>query len=353
MSRARTESGSTLSLQEKLQSWFREQLGSEIRIEAFSYLSGGACQENWLLDLYVAEGKYAGQHRLVFRSDRGGSLLNSLSRPQEHAVASAAYQKGVKTAKPLWLERDRQYIGRPFYFMERLPGKSSARYLMKEKALQETRRRLPALLASNLALIHSITPHNASSELLEALAPSYRDKSCDPALATVDVVRKELTQFPEAHPAIELGLNWLEENAPLCDQIVLTHGDYRTGNFMVSPEGLEGILDWEFAHWGDRHEDISYLCLREWRFGRIKKHVGGFADRSSFYSSYEKASGATVDEKKCRYWEVASNLRWAIGCLQQGERHLRHIDRGIELGAIGRRVAEMEYEMMKLIENAG
>ncbi|EMN47409.1 phosphotransferase enzyme domain protein [Leptospira interrogans str. L1207] len=30
---------------------------------------------------------------------------------------------------------------------------------------------------------------------------------------------------------------------------------------MVTPDGLQGIVDWEFAHWGDRHEDLTWLCM--------------------------------------------------------------------------------------------
>eukprot|EP01035_Chromulina_nebulosa_P049233 gene49233-66860_t len=36
---------------------------------------------------------------------------------------------------------------------------------------------------------------------------------------------------------------------------------------MVNATGLTGILDWEFAAWGDPHEDIGWLCARCWRFG--------------------------------------------------------------------------------------
>jgi hypothetical protein len=47
---------------------------------------------------------------------------------------------------------------------------------------------------------------------------------------------------------------------------------------------------------------------------------------------------------------VFGNFNWARGAAQQAERHLSGADRSIELASIGRRVPEMAYEMLRLIE---
>ncbi len=165
-------------------------------------------------------------------------------------------------------------------------------------------------------------------------------------------IQKESQNLKEPHPAVELIINWLEDNSPETDEIVLVHGDFRTGNFMVTETEVTGIVDWEFAHFGDRHEDIAWLCMRDWRFGKNNKEVGGFADRKEFYDAYEKFSGISFDPNKVLFWEVMGNLRWAIGSAGQAERHLSGADKGIELASIGRRSCEMEMEAMRLIENA-
>ncbi|EMN47402.1 hypothetical protein LEP1GSC088_0511 [Leptospira interrogans str. L1207] len=85
----------------------------------------------------------------------------------------------------------------------------------------------------------------------------------------------------------------------------------------------------------------------------MNKEAGGFADRNEFYEIYEKVSGVKLDPFMITYCEVMGNLRWAIGCIGQTERHLSGKDKGIELAAIGRRACEMEYEAMGIIENAG
>jgi hypothetical protein len=51
-------------------------------------------------------------------------------------------------------------------------------------------------------------------------------------------------------------------------------------------------------------------------------------------------------------WEVFGNVKWAIGCLTQCRRHLNGLDRSVEYAVLGRMAAEMEYELLDLIEHA-
>ena len=345
-------------LQKKLETYLTGRLGGAASISRMFSLSGGACQDNYLVDLKVDSGENAGDYELVMRTDKGGSLLSSLSRVDEFAVAGAAFQAGVKTPRPFWVEPDTGPLGNPFYFMQRVGGKATGRYIVKDKSLRDYRsKQMPQDIAENLAKIHSITPDNCPDRELvgRLLTPDMNGPEGNkaPALRVVRQLREGLDELPEAHPAIELTLNWLEANAQDTTELVMVHGDFRTGNFMVSPDGLEGIVDWEFTHWGDRHEDISWLCMRAWRFSQNNRPVGGFAKREDFYEAYEKASGHKVEPARVHYWEVIGNVGWALGSAQQAERHMSGADRGIEYASIGRLTGEMEYEMMRLIENAG
>jgi aminoglycoside phosphotransferase (APT) family kinase protein len=127
------------------------------------------------------------------------------------------------------------------------------------------------------------------------------------------------------------------------------HGDYRTGNFLVTPDGLAAILDWEFAHFGSPYEDLAWISVRDWRFGRLDLPIGGFAKREPFYAAYEKASGRTVDLTQILWWEVFGNLGWAVGSVFQGERYLSGAQTDLELVAVARRNVEMEFEALRLI----
>lgn len=335
-----------------LENYLSGRLGAAVEITDLKPLTGGACQDNYLIDLEVKGGSEAGNHRLVMRTDKGASLFASLSRADEFSVCALAFGAGVKTPKPMWLEKNRAVIGNPFYFMQRIGGSANGRFVVKDASIAEARKRLPEELAGALAAIHSVKPTDCTDpELLAKLGRLMEGASI--AAQSVLELRGEAAKLKEPHPALELILNWLEANARPTADPVLVHGDFRTGNFMVSPQGLEGVVDWEFAHFGDRYEDISWLCMRDWRFGKLNKEAGGFTDRSTFYAAYEKAAGVKVDPQSVRYWEIMGNARWACGSAGQAERHLSGLDKGIELASIGRRACEMEMEALRLIEHAG
>lgn len=345
----------TARLAGKLQSYLQEKLDSSLKLCNFSSLScgGGACQDNYRFDLIVDRGKYQGNHHLVLRTDKGGSLFASLAKQDEFAVTELAFSHGVTTPRPYWLEVQPEPTGNPFFIMQRIDGKANGRFVVKDRSLGQARQKLPDQLAQNLSQIHKIGPEDCSNEGLKTTLFGYHQTFDSYPHSTIQDLRQQLKQIDQPYPAIELCLNWAEANLPDQQQPVLVHGDFRTGNFMVDENGLTGILDWEFAHWGDPYEDISWLCLRDWRFGKNQLEAGGLCQRQEFYRLYQQYSGQKIDQQRVLFWEVIGNLRWAIGSIGQAKRHLSGIDRGIELAAIGRRTGEMEYEAMRLIENAG
>ncbi|RYY93726.1 MAG: phosphotransferase family protein, partial [Comamonadaceae bacterium] len=129
---------------------------------------------------------------------------------------------------------------------------------------------------------------------------------------------------------------------------VLVHGDFRTGNFIVGPEGIRAVLDWEIAHAGDPMEDLGYLCMRTWRFGGPQP-VGGFGARADLFAAYEKAGGS-VDREEVRFWEVVGSMRWALGCVRRGYAFRHQQQRKLEFAAVGRRVEEPIYDLLNVIE---
>lgn len=309
-------------------------------------LGGGACQDNYRVEGRFTGGALAGETRLVLRSDAGRSLPGSIDRRVEHAVVEAAVARGVRTPRARFFATGLVREGAHAYFLDWAEGDAIGRKVLRDPALAQARLGLAAELAGELAKIHQITPENAPG--LATLLPVPPE--ADPALAALASARRTLDALPVPSPALELAMVWLAENRPKDPGFVLVHGDFRTGNFMVTPAGLSAILDWEFARWGAPEEDIAWICLRNWRFGELGKPVGGFADRESLYSAYERAGGRRVDPERVRFWEVVGNVRWAAGCAMQGERYLSGADDDIELIAIPRHAAEMELEALRLTE---
>lgn len=297
-------------------------------------LHGGACQENFRVDVEL-EGQPL---RLALRSDAASSLPGSLDRRHEYRVIEAAVHAGVKTPAARWLNDALLRDGASAYFLDWVAGEAIGRRVVRNPELEAARAKLPHELAQTLARIHSIK------------AVTGLDAPASPAQHALGQLRTMLGSMPSTHPAIEYALRWLSERAPTNEEIVLVHGDFRTGNFMVTPDGLSALLDWEFAHLGSPWEDVAWVSVRDWRFNRLDKPIGGFAAREPFYEAYAAASGRAIDLAQIYWWEIYGNVRWAVGSLFQGERYLSGQSRDLELIAIARRSVEMEYEALRLIQ---
>jgi len=311
--------------------------GRAASVHAIEPLGGGACQDNYRVELDLADGR--GARVMALRSDARKSLAGSINRREEFAVISAAVAAGVKTPAAHFLTEGLVRPGAFAYLLDWVEGTAIGRRVLRDADLADARRGLAAELAGNLARIHSITP--ATHPELLPPAPE-RDLLREP--------RRMLESLREPRPALEIALRWLEAHPPEGTETVLVHGDFRTGNFMVTPGGLAGVLDWEFAHWGSPAEDLAWIQMRTWRFNSNKLPVGGFGRRADLYEAYEEASGRSVRRADVHHYEVLGNVRWAAGCVQQGERYLSGEEQDLELIAIPRRAVEMEFEALRLIE---
>jgi aminoglycoside phosphotransferase (APT) family kinase protein len=335
-------------LRPRLEAFFAAQGPGAATVLAARQLTGGASRETWAVDVEFAGGPEAGRHALVLRRDMGGVIHEeALSREEEFRVLQAAYRAGVLMARPRWLCTDPAVLGAPFFLVDRLEGESVGRRVVREAGLAEGRRRLPRQMGEQLARIQAIDPAGAGLDFLPRPPPGHA-----PARAALDNSERQLRRLGEPHPALELALRWLHKHAPAAGAAVLVHGDFRVGNLMVGPEGLCGVFDWEFAHVGDPAEDLAWPCVRSWRFGQDHLRLGGVGSAEEFFAAYEAAGGRAVDQRAVAFWEVAGNFRWAVGCMVQADRHLSGQAPGVELASLGRRTAEMELELLDLIDRA-
>jgi len=328
---------------EALETWLARAAGAErlYLIEARP-LTGGAIQENWLLEVEVSGGPAPGRHEWVLRTDAPSGVAVSLTRAEEFAVVRAAMAASVTVPEPLWLCADEAVLGKPFYVMSRLPGVAAGHEVVKDDSLGGDKAALAERLGEELARIHSIRPPRDDLAFLGA-------PPADPALAAVALYRGHLDALGQAYPGLEWGLRWCERHAPPPGPPVLVHQDFRSGNYLVDAQGLTGILDWEFSAWGEAMSDIGWFCAKCWRFGRPDREAGGIAARAPFYRGYERASGRPVDAAAVAYWEVMAHLRWAVIALQQGARFLTGGEASLDLALIGRlRPAELELEVLAL-----
>lgn len=276
------------------------------------------------------------------RRAAGGVIYSeTLSLEHEYRVLLAAHAAGVRVPRPCGYLPD--LAGHEAIVMERLAGETVGRRIVQRPELARARTLLPVQMADELAKIHSL-PLGSLPFLPGA---SGRRSGAD---ANIKRVERELGALGEPRPAIELGFLWLRQHPPQNHGIVLNHGDFRVGNFMVDADGLVGVLDWEFAHCGDPAEDLAWPLVRAWRFGVDNLRLGGIGRADDYLERYNTATGRYVTADDLFYWEVAGNVRWAIGSATQARRHLNGQERSVELAVLGRLSAEVEYEILTLLE---
>jgi aminoglycoside phosphotransferase (APT) family kinase protein len=309
-------------------------LGATVTVSALRRMSGGASRETWSFDATTADGEV---HGFVLRRDPAAHVGSS-DRSTEYAVLEAAGRGSVPVPRVRVLLQLADDLGSGF-LMDRIEGETIPRRILRDDTYAAARPRLAAQCGEIAARIHQLPV----TEL-----PPLPQQGAEQQLAQY---RDLLDLFDEPHPTFELGLRWLSARIPAATTTpTLVHGDFRNGNFIVGEEGIRAVLDWELAHVGDPLEDLGWLCVKSWRFGHPDRLVGGFGDLDELLAAYAAAGGRGADAETVRFWVALGTLKWGVICISQAFTHLNGLVRSVELATLGRRVAEMEWDLLDIIE---
>ncbi|MDX1664779.1 MAG: phosphotransferase family protein [Candidatus Promineifilaceae bacterium] len=329
-------------IKQRLSYFLRHKIGEDVAVERLRPLAGGASRETWHFEIEIQGDPFS----LVMRLDTATTMHEeALSREEEFRLLQVVYSAGIPSPRPYWLCVDSAVLGAPFFLMGFVPGESIGPRVVRRPELASARRALPVQMARELARIHALNPDRPE---IATLPRPVADLS--PAQHTIRTLRRALERLDLHSPGLTAGLRWLEQNQPPAPALRLVHGDFRIGNLIVGREGLSAVIDWEFAHLGDPVEDVAWPLVRDWRFGRDHLRLGGIADAEPFLTAYEEERQQPLDRTAVAYWEIMGNMKWAVTCLVQAERHLSGEDPSIELASLGRRSAEMELELLNLIK---
>jgi aminoglycoside phosphotransferase (APT) family kinase protein len=328
----------------RLQTVIARHLGPPGEISNLTRLTGGATRVTWAFDARIGDklqplilqqcpARQRNNDEPVERMARVvGGLDALLMQEAEQACVPAPRVR-------LSLEEE-DGLG-PGFITDRIEGETIGGRIVRSETLAAARGSMARQCGEILARIHRMDA-SRHSFLIEHTAAQQ-----------VSTYRDIWDRFDHPHPAIELGFRWAFEHLPAPVPLVLVHGDFRNGNFVVGADGIRAVLDWELAHVGDPMEDLGWLCMRTWRFGG-EGIVGGFGRREDLFESYEQAGGMPVDPERVRFWEAFGCLKWAVMCMIKGQGYLGDRDRGgdvrsVEALAIGRRVSEPIYDFLNLV----
>jgi aminoglycoside phosphotransferase (APT) family kinase protein len=312
--------------------------GAATRLVGLERLSGGASQELWSFDVETG-GKTL---PLILRRNPGGSVQreSAAGMQTEARLIELARAAGAPAPAVVHVCQPGDGLGHG-YVMERIAGETIARRILRDAEYAEARPKLARQLGEAAARIHAVDV--AAAGALREVTPQ----------SSFEGSYAGYRAFGTPRPVVEWAFRWLREHLPPPPpRQTVVHGDMRTGNVIVGPDGLNAVLDWEVVHLGDPMEDLGWICVTSWRFGEVEKPAGGFGPRDELFAGYEAAGGAPVDAARVRWWEVMGTLRWGMSCAMFG-REFQAGDRSVEKAAIGRRASETAIDLMAILSPRG
>ncbi len=302
-------------------------------------LSGGASQETYRIEV-IKDGKPL---TLAMRRSAGGEEPPEDSPYPGLAVEAKLMQvakaAGVPEPEVYYVLQAEDGLG-PGFIMEWLDGETLGARINKVPELDEIRPKLAYECGQVLARIHNIdlTATGLENELETHSTEEF-----------VHTMWDRYQEMDTPQPMIDYSARWLLDNLPPENKFCLVHNDFRNGNIMVTPNGINAVLDWETALIGDPIRDLGWICTNSWRFGRRELEVGGFGKLEDLLAGYEVESGIKVDPAHVKFWEVFGSYWWAVGCLGMAARWREGLDATVERPGIARRSSECQVDCANLI----
>jgi aminoglycoside phosphotransferase (APT) family kinase protein len=322
----------------------KARIGPPGDVLSLTRLTGGAAKATWSFDARVGGETAAlilqqSQPRPAGRPDEPMARLPKVTGEAEAALLTAAAKAGapVPAVRVTLQEDDGLGVG---LITDYIDGETLGARIVRDERFDAVRPRLAAQCGQILAALHR----------LDAAALPFLVEHG--ATAQLALYRDVYESFDHPQPAVELGFRWAAEHIPRPRGRAVVHGDFRNGNFIVGPDGIRAVLDWEGAHLGDPMEDLGWLCVKTWRFGGSGP-AGGFGSRESLFEAYERAGGGAVDAAHVRFWETFGCIKWSIICMMKGQAYRRGGRWDVEQLAIGRRAEEPLWDFLDLIYASG
>lgn len=258
--------------------------------------TGGLSQETWLATLDPD----GAPQQVVLRVPTAGSGARSIAtqrRALELAHRHSIPVPGLLAAD----EGSANPLGTPYLVMNHVAGEIPAGW----NDLEPQRRHTAALEAMQiLARVHAITGD-------EVAAGGLRVPKQSAAADELEFYRRRFAGFGVSRRGtVEVAFRWLEANLPARREPVLTHNDFRMGNFVLSGQRIAAVLDWELAAGGDPPADLAWCFIAVWDPAEV--------DTAALLEAYAQASGCSIAADELRWYSVMGYLRLLYYSLSAG-----------------------------------
>jgi aminoglycoside phosphotransferase (APT) family kinase protein len=269
-------------------------------------LFGGYSRESWRIDAsWLNKNGEPTEQSMVLRLDPPSSLLDS-NRTTEYAMYQAFWKvKGVPVPEPLFNEDDPCLLGKPFLVMSRLDGVAWPGEIRKPE-YKDKWIGIASQMFEILGLIAAQDYRNLGLDVLMKV-PSVEEVWKIQLDYWVKII---LENHIGPLPVISAAIRQLRrEPPPAPPKLSVVHGDYRIGNYLYSPQGIIGILDWELAHLGDPTEDLAWAFSGNWQFQLAPGKIAGKLSQNEAIHIWENASGLRINRDALRWWMLFSHVK--------------------------------------------
>jgi aminoglycoside phosphotransferase (APT) family kinase protein len=271
---------------------------TDIAVNDLARIYAGSSQETFRFHACWCESGSTQDQWLILRREPPAGLVVA-ARDLEYRVYTALAKSGIPIPKAYFLELDPRWLDRPFFIMEYCPGKAAS-VVAPGNPYGEVSSAIGRQFWQHLGTLAAVDPNGVG---LQDLRGGRDEGACwgrelDYWEAILDAGEQVID------PAARGAIRWLRRNPPPPpDKPAIVHGDYRTGNFLFTPDGqLSGILDWEMCHIGDPLEDIAWALNEYWPMSRYFPLEEGLA-------LWEQTSGLKIEPAALEWWRLFTPVK--------------------------------------------
>lgn len=273
-------------------------------------VGGGASMEQFFFDL-IDENNNA--EKLVLRLEPVSGITVTDRRREVEILNAVA--DDLPVPKPIWFEQVGEVFGRPGMIVNFVQG------VTKDS---ESAAKCTGLGTSVGDRLRPVIKRQFMDYFVKLHGIDWRHKDL-PSFDVPDADPQQVARWHvnywysmwrqdkvEDRPIVSYAFQWLYQNLPDCEDLVLIHNDYRTGNYLYDDKSgkFTAILDWEYACIGDYHEDISYSLSPVFASDHDgTAMVSDLFRREEFIDAYESQSGRKINRKTLHFYDVLTSLK--------------------------------------------
>ncbi|MBW2423756.1 MAG: phosphotransferase [Deltaproteobacteria bacterium] len=268
--------------------------------------SGGASWETIFVRFEVEGGASDGLRRVAIRRAPTTGPMPPYDVRKDVTIFQALAKSDVPVPRVLAWSEDPNVFLRPFTVTPFIEGEShDLSQVERWPVWQEDREALGQEIVHTLAALQRFDWQ--STTVAEVLGE--RGSASERLDSTI---RRYLDPLSEIIESRDLGIPvlreiaaWLRRHAPSNpeNELVISHGDFRFGNFIWQGKQIAAVLDWERAMLGPRMMDLGFLCMP---LSRRKEPtiMGKALALEALAESYLAATGHAFDLREVQYFAV-------------------------------------------------